>query len=88
MPENYTSKDIHIEDFDTPPKNILVERIKYEEKRKDQHERVKHFLAGIIIIPYIFLLVIGCFWGFEIPKSYETLALIIIGYYFASYIGK
>lgn len=87
MPENYTSKDTHIEDFDSPP-NILVGKIIHEEKRKDQQEKVKHLLAGIIIIPYIFLLVIGCFWGFEIPKSYETLALIIIGYYFASYVGE
>jgi len=55
----------------------------HEQKRKDKHENVKHLLAGIIIIPYILLLLVSGIWGFEIPKAYEIITLIIIGYYFA-----
>ena len=56
-----------------------------EQKRKNKHENIKHFLAGIIIIPYIFLLLAGFILKLEVPTAYETISLIIIGYYFAKF---
>ena len=72
------------QDFE-PYQAIVEDVVKRQERRKDQHEFVRHFLALIIIIPYIVLLAFGSIYNFSIPKSYETLALIIIGYYFAKH---
>ena len=71
---------------DFEPSKLEEIKIKHEQKRKDKQENVKHFIAGIVILPYIFILLMGCLWSFNIPKAYETLALIVIGYYFAKHI--
>ncbi len=76
-------KGLEIKNFEPPEKYI---RLAHEEKRKDKHENVKHVLSAILIVPYIFLLLTSCLWKFEIPKAYETLALIVIGYYFAKHL--
>ena len=57
-----------------------------EQEIKKTHEKVKHFLACVIILSYLVLLILSVWIGIDIPKAYETIALIIIGYYFARYV--
>jgi len=61
-------------------------KIENEEVRKNRYDKVKHFFACVIFIPYIILLFGQSFFTYDIPNSYENLALIVIGYYFAKFI--
>ena len=73
---------IHIDDIEEPDSKELVQIIS-EEERKNKHQRVKNIITYLIIIPYIILLISNAIgWEITIPKAYETIALIIIGYYF------
>ena len=74
---------IELESTATYPKLYKIEN---EEVRKNRYDKVKHFLTCVIIIPYISLLIGQSFFTYNIPNSYENLAMIIIGYYFAKFI--
>lgn len=77
-----SESELRRDDFE--PSQLETEG-QHRRKRETKQDNVKHFLAGTIILSYIFLLIISCFFNFELPKSYETLALIVVGYYFARY---
>jgi len=69
------------QDFRLNEAQVLKE--KGRQRRKNLHENTKHLLAIAIITPYILLLILGAFFNFSVPQAYETISLIIIGYYFA-----
>jgi len=74
--------DINKEDFE---KKIETQNLRHKQKLENKNENVKHFIAGAVILSYIFLLFLSCIWKFKIPIAYETLALIVMGYYFAKH---
>jgi hypothetical protein len=49
-------------------------------------EYMTHFLAVIVILPYIYLLIMS---GFDpkvsVPSALSTIALLILGYYFGTF---
>ena len=70
-------------DFGLSEINIL--KVKGDENRKNKHEIIKHFISVLVIIPYVLLLFFGSFFEVSVSRAYESIALIIIGYYFAKH---
>ena len=48
-------------------------------------EGITHTLAVLVILTYIFLLIMGAFKPIEIPQTFSTIALIVLGYYFGTF---
>ncbi len=55
-----------------------------KEKRTNIYHMVVHFLAFIIIVPYIFLII----YNIRIPESYSTIVSVVVGFYFARSLFK
>lgn len=52
-------------------------------------EGTTHFLAIVIILPYVYLLVRSAFDpNIEIPQILSTTALLVLGYYFGTFNKK
>ena len=65
--------------------NLDTTKIKVlgENGRKNREAKFRNFIAGVIIFSYIFIVILSCVWGFEIPEAIQTVSLIVVGYYFA-----
>ncbi len=50
-----------------------------KERRIDIYHVVVHFLAAVILVPYIAMII----FQLEIPIAYSTIASIVVGFYFA-----
>ena len=54
-------------------------RIINREKRMNLYHYVIHFLAFIIIVPFILMILLDV----DIPETYSTIVSVVVGFYFA-----
>jgi len=86
---NLNPKESIITRSDFEPNKVNFNHIK-EENRKDWFDKVTHFIAGVVILFFLFLLTFTLVIdkSSSIPDYFISIVSTIIGFYFARYLHK